>query len=669
MIARASVLLGLAVLLAYHNSFSAPFVFEDLTGIVRNPTIRQLWPLDDVLLPAQSVGPSVVVWPLVNLSFAVNYAVGGLDVTGYHAFNVLVHFAATILLFAIARRTFASPQLKERFGSHGFPLALAMAPLWALHPLQTASVTSVIQRAEVMAGMFLFLTLYAFIRATDTGGRAMGWRAIAVLACLAGMASKETMAVAPVLVFLYDRTFISGTWREAVRRHGKLHLALAVTWLLLIFLVSRAGYPAESASVDRNVGGWSRWLTQGQAVMKYLALSFWPKPLVFDYGWSLGRSVTDALPQLVGLTLLLGATVAAMIRRPVFGFLGAWFFLSLVPSVFPLHEDTMAEHRVYGALVAVVALIVSAFWAWFSRGGLIVLFAVALLCVGLTVRRNLDYESGLTLWRDTVAKAPENPRAHYNLANALSAAGRMADAVSHYQAALRLEPRYGGAHFNLGGVLLQLGRTEEAVVHFRTALQHETGSVDTHLSLAAALVRLGQIPEAVTHYETAARFGLLAKEEQLRFGRALAEVGRLDEALVRLLEAVRLNPNHAETRVVTGMVLSAAGRTTEALQHFTAAVVADPDDAEARSALGDLLIESNRPSEALVHYEAALKLQPGQAATYHVGMGNALIRLGRAGEAVAHYENALQLNPDNQDAQAGLRMVRAAMQRRGLLKN
>jgi tetratricopeptide (TPR) repeat protein len=669
-IARAAVLLGVAVLLAYHNTLFAPFVFEDLPAIARNSSIRTLWPPAEVLLPGKLAGHGVAPWPLVNFSFALNYAAGGLNVTGYHVVNILIHGAAAVLLFAVVRRTLELPQLKQRFGPSAFPMALAVALIWALHPLQTASVTSVVQRAEVMVGMFFLLLLHAFIRAAQDDARSGWWKAVAVVASLAGMASGAMMLAGPLIVFLYDRTFISGSWREAARRHGKLHLAIAMTWLLGIGLLVRIGLGVGAAPVE-NSSGSLRWLSQGAAPMKYLALSFWPKPLVFDYGWQwdVARTVTAMVPYLAGAGILIGATVWALVRRPVLGFLATWFLLSLAPGAFSISETPVAEHRVYLALVSVIAVTVGFVGTTFGRSGMVVLFGLAALCGGLTVKRNFDYESAVVLWRDTVAKVPENPRAHFNLANALSAAGRSADAITHYQSALRLAPRYAVAHFNLGGVLMQLGRFAEAVVHFRGALQHGDGLVDVHLNLAAALVRLGRTTEAVAHYEIAARHGLLAKEEQLRFGRALAEAGRIDEALVRLLEAARLHPNHAETRVVTGMVLSAAGRTAEALQHFTAAVVADPNDAEARGALGDLLIESNRPSEALVHYEAALKLQPGQAAIYHVGMGNALIRLGRAEEAVSHYESALQLNPDNQEASAGLRIVRGAMQRRGLLKN
>jgi len=668
--ALAATILALAAFVAYHGTFSAPFIFDDLPGIVRNPTIRQLWPIGDVLWPTQATGTSVVGRPIVNLSLALNYALGGLDVRGYHAFNLLSHVAAGVLLFSILRRLLQTAPLRERFGAHAFPAALAAASLWTLHPLQTESVTCVIQRTESLVGLFCLLTLYAFLRAAAQGAKRR-WQLLAVVACALGMATKEVMVVAPVLVLLCDRTFVAGTFRAGWRQRRGLHLALGATWLLLALLVSRAGGRGGTAGFGLGVSAWEYLLTQCRAIGLYVKLAFWPEPLVLDYGMGVVRHAGEVWPQALLLVAFAGATVFALVRRPVLGFAGAWFFITLAPSssVVPLATQTVSEHRMYLPLAAIAVLVVVSLFTIGGRRGLGVAFGLALLGGGLTLRRNADYENAVTIWADTVAKAPANARAHYNFANALSAAGRSTAAIAHYKTALRLEPRYAAAHYNLGGALLQLGRAGEAVPHYEAALRLEPGSADTHVNLAAALIRLGRGTEAVQHYEAAGRSGLLAAEEQLRFGRALAEIGRLDDALARLREAQRLNPRHAETRVVLGMVLSAAGRGPEAVQQFTDAVTMDPADAGARAALGDALIEADRPAEALTHYETALRLQPGQAAMLNTSIGNALIRLGRVADAIAHYEEALRLNPGDAEARRNLSTVRAAAQRRGLLKN
>ena len=208
----APLLIALAGFAAYANSFSGPYVFDDLGSIPENPTIRQLWPIGRVLTPPP--GQTVSGRPLVNLSLAINYAFGGTGVAGYHLGNLLIHLLAGLTLFGIVRRTLVP---KTRMATQ---LACAVALLWTLHPLQTESVTYLIQRAESLMGLFYLLTLYCFIRWIDAdvgakrarvplqsgsgsrqafveSGRSNGWAWLSGLCCLLGMASKEVMVSAP----------------------------------------------------------------------------------------------------------------------------------------------------------------------------------------------------------------------------------------------------------------------------------------------------------------------------------------------------------------------------------------------------------------------------------------------------------------------------------------
>ena len=206
-----------AGLLAYHNSFTGPFIFDDLPSIPENPTIRHLWPIWQPLSPPQTGGITVEGRPVINLSLAINYALGGYDVRGYHVLNLTIHILAGLTLFGVVRRTLLQPRLRERFGGVANELALAVAVLWTVHPLQTESVTYIVQRAESLMGLFYLLTLYCFIRSVESP-RPRVWCGLCLTACAVGMASKEVMASAPLLVMLYDRAFISGSFREAWRR-------------------------------------------------------------------------------------------------------------------------------------------------------------------------------------------------------------------------------------------------------------------------------------------------------------------------------------------------------------------------------------------------------------------------------------------------------------------
>ena len=268
---------------AYANSFAGVFVLDDVRWIVEYPPIRHLWP------PRYLLGNSR---PLVNLTLALNYACSGLHPWSYHAFNLLVHILAGLTLYGLVRRTL-----------HKDDVALAAAILWLVHPLQTESVTYVIQRAESMMGLFYLLTLYCAAR----GER---WEGVAVVACLAGMLTKPVMFTAPVAVVLYDSIFLR-------QRRWRFYAMLAATWLALAWALH-----AGADDWERSAGYGFRRLTAGQfamtqpaVVLHYLRLAVWPHPLCLDYGWPVGFS----LPATIVVAGMLVATVWLVRRNPAAG--------------------------------------------------------------------------------------------------------------------------------------------------------------------------------------------------------------------------------------------------------------------------------------------------------------------------------------------------------------
>jgi tetratricopeptide (TPR) repeat protein len=497
-----------AGLLAYSNSFSGPFIFDDINSIQENPTVRTLWPIWQALSPPHRGGITVEGRPLVNLSLAINYAFGGLNVWGYHAFNLAIHILAGLTLFGVVRRTLLQPALRERFGGVADGLALATAVIWTVHPLQTESVTYVVQRAESIVGLFYLLTLYCFIRGADSL-RPRLWYGLCLTACALGMASKEVMGTAPVLVLLYDRAFVSGSFREAWRRRWPLLLALAATWALLGCLLVFGKTLANASSIAKSIGEtwWEYLLTEPGVILYYLKLSVWPYPLCLDYGWPIAKTWAGILPPTVVIVALLGATAWAWRTRPALGFLGAWFFLILAPtsSFVPLAEPAF-EHRLYLPLAAIVALGVSAVYAWLRRRSVVVFAMLAVLLGFFTARRNEDYRSDLAIWTDTVAKRPESPRPHYNLAIALLQDDRVEDAIEHYEQAVRLKPDFADAHNNLGVVFARLGKLDDAIGCFKQAVRVKPDYAEAFNNLGLALQLTGKIHEAVGQYEQALHF-------------------------------------------------------------------------------------------------------------------------------------------------------------------
>ena len=525
------------------------------------------------------------------------------------------------------------------------------------------------------------------------------------------MATKEVMATAPLMVLFYDRTFLAGTFREAWRRRWGIYLALAATWLPLAGLVaSGGGNRGGSVGFGVPVAWWAYGLTQFQAVARYLWLSLWPHPLVFEYGMFWVHGAAEVIPYAIPVLLALAATLWLLFSPSGIGsgarglgFLGAWFFGILAPSsLMPGTTQMIVEHRMYLPLAAaMVALVlgIQAAVAKISEQGAAArhwLFACLALALGfgvLTSRRNQVYRSELALWGDTLAKRPDNVVAHFNLGSALCQAGRVPEGMEQFRRAVQLRPDLAVTHLNLASQLVKTGGMAAAVPEFQQALRINPGSVEASVGLGVALASLGhpadaiplyqevlqvrpdnaqahdnlgnallqlnRLPEAATEYAEAVRLEPESARAQVNLGNALLQLGRLPEAMPHLAEAVRLAPDLVEAHAKLGDGLMESGRPAEAIAEYEAALQLQPDYVQAQTNLGIALAATGRLPEAVGHYEEALRLDPGLADA-HYDLANALFRLGRPAEAAAQYEAVLRLKPDDPDARSRLDRARQA---------
>jgi Tfp pilus assembly protein PilF len=499
----AAELLVLLVCLAYSNSFRVPFVYDDQGSITKNPSIWHLASPVQLVSPPHE-GQTVGGRPVLNISLAINYAIGGTSTWGYHFFNLVIHLGAGLVLFGIVRRTLLQPRLRDHFGDDSLFLAFAVAGLWLLHPLQTESVTYIVQRAESMMGLFYLLTLYGFIRGAESDSPRT-WYALSVGACLLGMATKEVIVSAPLAVMLYDRTFVAGTFRQAWSRRRGYYLALAATWVLLVGLALSVGSRNDSALFNRGIS-WSDYVTmQFYALIEYLRLSVWPSPLIFDYtGYRLHNPMLVALDAVL-VVLLITLTILGLRRGTAFGFCGFCYFAILAPtsSVLVASAQPLSDHRMYLPLAAVLAVEALSIYRMTGRKSR-PLFAMLILAAAiLTYERNIDYRSNLALWTDTARKLPNDPVAQANLGSYLLTAGKIPEAKAMLEHALALGPNNAFALNNLGIITYQEGSVEQALALFRKSLWANPRYPWTYYNYGYALDRLGRRQEAIAEYQQA----------------------------------------------------------------------------------------------------------------------------------------------------------------------
>ncbi len=552
--------------LAYANSLSGVFIFDDTVAISSNPAVKQIMsPLE--LIDEPKLGKTR---PLVLFTFQLNHALGGDNVWGYHLVNFLIHITAGLLLYGIVRRTLSGHLLSADYGQSATALAAVCAAVWVVHPLQTQSVTYIVQRCESLCCLFYLLTLYSVIRGNERGdevtrrSRTIGWNTTAVVACAAGMLSKAVMVTAPVVVLIYDRIFLSRSFGELLRRRWPLYSGLASTWIILFWLRWRVP--------PRNLEQSSRFYedstaveylaTQAGVLVHYLRLAFWPYPLCLDYNWPKVDSLSDTwLPGSLILVLLL-VTAILLWRRPPAGFLGVWFFGVLAPtSSFVPIFDIAVEHRMYLPLAAVVvAVVLGAFnlarrlpvsSATLRAAGTATAVVVIGLFVVMTYLRNADYHSRLAMWTQVASVRPDNARAHFNVGLSLTAERRFEEAIAPLERAVEIMPDFEFVMMQLAVVHLELRNPSEAERWLQEVLRIRPGIGSANYMLGLACQRQGKIGSAIRYYQA----------------------------------AIDLEPTSFESHFNLGVLFVSEGRFADAIQHFEITVSLRPESMEAQSNL------------------------------------------------------------------------------------
>jgi tetratricopeptide (TPR) repeat protein len=514
------------------------------------------------------------------------------------------------------------------------------------------------------------------------------------------MASKEVMASAPVIVLLMDRTFISGSFRQAWNTRKKFYLALAATWLLLLLLIISSRGRGGTVTMSGDSLIWQYALTQCFAIIHYLRLTFWPDQLALDYGIHFVSEISEVWPQIIALALLLGGAFWFLWRNQPVGFLAILFFAVLAPtsSIIPVITQTMAEHRMYLALLPVIILVM--LWAhtrlkYAQWGALGIVIAGALGTA--TYLRNNDYRTALSIWTDTAQKRPGNFRAWSALGNSQVDLGLFTEAKLSFETALTIYPDeaevviglaavfykigqyneslrlyqkvvptlrdkdpliYGSLH-NYGLTLAAVGKIEEAIQTIRRAMALKPKIADAYYSLGNALMSAKKPEEAVLEFQKALERDPELIMARANLGNALIALNRPQEAIAMMSAGSPKSKSSAELRYNLGLAEMNLGHTDKAIALYQEALTINPRFAKAHINLGLLLDPQGKTAQASEHYQEAIRWgEPNPV--LHAALGRSLITLGRIAEGTNEFEKAVRLAPD--DIQLRYFFARAQMQ-------
>lgn len=568
------LLLLLAVVAAvYANSLRNEFLFDDLETIVELQAPGGSGPFGPLLGLLSGRG---AYRPIRSASYALDYAVSGLEPWGYHLVNIALHAGSAVLVFLIARGLF------DRV-----PAALLAALVFAVHPIQTDAVTYLSGRRDVLSGLFVLGGFYAFLRYRGTGRPA--FLALAILLYPLAFLSKESGIILPLLWAGYDiyrrlrehhpgggvggsvRAILNSAWATA-REGRRLYLPLVVlaggfAVYVLLFVRGTWQQSYHGGSLAMTL------LTMSRVVLHYLGLLVFPLSLNADYSYNAFPVTTTWTDPRALFALLVMAGLAygwliLVARRPLAAFGGAWFALALLPvSQIVPHHELMAEHYLYVPSVGFALLIVGLLDPVLAeaRPARVLYGAAGLVLVLLslrTVMRNTEWRDDLTLWRTTVQTAPQSARARNNLGAAYLRRGELILAQAELEAATRIKPDFSTAHGNLGKLHLDRGELASARNALETAIMLKPSEMIPRLWLGAVLLREGREAEAEAQFQAAMSSRRSAPYARNNLGVLLARQGRFEEAAAAFREALQMMPELAEARTNLAKLVDRRDRPT-----------------------------------------------------------------------------------------------------------
>ncbi len=652
--------------LAYRPALEGDFIaFDDTVYVSQNDIVQRGLTADGVAWAFSSFHASNY-HPLTWLSHMLDIEIWGLDASGHHLTNVLLHLAsALVLLWLLLRLTAA-----------WWPSTL-VALLFALHPTHVESVAWVAERKDVLSTLFWMVTLLAYVRWTEKPGARH--YAFLVTSFVLGLLAKPMLVTLPFVLLLLDvwplgRLRIE-RWTEfkellpRVLEKGPL-FALTLVSSIVTVLAQQAG--GAVVAVDR-VGLGERIANAAVTYVAYLGKLLWPSNLSLFYphpGMPPAWQIAGALVLLVAVTVL---ALRLRTSRPylIVGWL--WYLGTLVPVIglVQVGAQAMADRYTY---VPFIGLTLALAWgladlptrwaatrvdgkagedaatrepglpSWLRWTGVVTALVLTVVLAWLTHRQAMHWRNSETIFTHSLAVTEGNYLMHNNLGAELLDQGRYGEAIGHLETALELRPLYTQAHNNLGLVLSRRGEASRAEHHFRRTLEIDSGFAEAYLNLGNLYAAQGRPNEAVTEFRAALRADSRLAEAHNNLANTLASQGRLDEALEAYEAALALRPNYANAHANLANVLVQAGRLEEAEARYRRALELDSRHVEAHVNLATVLADRGDLQGALRYLKEATRLEP-QRPEPHFFLALGYLQSGDRQAAEAQIELLRRIDP------------------------
>lgn len=635
-------LLGLGAILLYLPSLTYPFQFDDIANISKKFAIR----FDNPFM--RWWGSSRWVGEWLN---TVNYQVGGFDPFSYRLFNLFIHIASGLLLFFLIKELCSYLKSKPFFYENRVFIAFVTAALFLLHPVQTQTVSYVIQaRLEGLACLFTLATLFIFVQAMSA--KSFASRSfLVVLFFFFGFVScgtKEIVIVLPFLLFLIDWFFLSEESWSNFRQRLWLHVAFDCSFIALMAHYLGAQFTVNAVSMKLSTGNnrgnilttnaydiitpMHYFISQFRVILHYITMFIWPFNISVEYDWKLARRFfsPEVIFPLITLFSFLAMALVCVIKKSFtfFSFGLLWFLITIAPraSIIPSPElacdykTYLSSAGIFFILAVLIVYFVRSLCVFFEQQQKpifsnkniqlsILSFFMFPIAYG-AYQRNLVWESSVAFWEDNAKKAPHKARVHNNLGVAYSEAGKVDEAIDAYKRAINLDAVYS----------------------------------DPLSNIAVAYSMKGDIDKAIESLESAIHICPNYPEAYNNLGSLLIQKESYEDAERCLLTAIQLRPYYGKAYYNLARMAESQGKTDLSWEYLKKAVQGDLDTPEVFYKFGQMSLKAKKYSEAIQAFE--LVAQNGfNDQSLWFNLANAYFMNGQIDRAQTVYEKLVRDYP------------------------
>ncbi|MDX2480841.1 MAG: tetratricopeptide repeat protein [Desulfuromusa sp.] len=567
------ILLGIIL---YSNTLHVPWYMDDLNNILDNQAVHSLGNALQALFTSAR--------GMVNLTFAVNYALAGDNVVGFHVVNITIHLLTSCIVFLLLKRAFRQNVL----------LAAGGALIFLTHPLQTQAVTYIVQRATSLAALFFFLAIYLYARARETVETKpkQQWLFYAGALVCGGIAvfTKQNTAILPVAILLFDRYFLSFEHRLQWNKllYYLVPFALAPAWSaarsLLIPVVAKGEALATLGKMPnlvhlKHLSPFHYLFTEFSVLWLYLRLLLFPRGQALDYDYPIVATLFTGptLIALMGIIILLVLAVIGRKKIPHLSFGILWFFLTLAieSTIIPL--DPIFEHRLYIPMFGFGLTTMACLAKLTSRAALSIASVIILILAVLTWQRNALWNDPVAFYSNNLQSAPRNERVYLELGNAFIDNEQVTEARRAYANGLKINPDYTLLHIALSKSFARTKEYRKAVDLLESAIEIDPENDDLYVNLGGTYIIMKRYEQAIEILQKSLALTQDNPNIYVNLGVAYEQSGRLEKALGYFERAIQLDVNNPQHSFMLGIALSRHGKFKKALQAYLQAIKIDPD--------------------------------------------------------------------------------------------